>query len=197
MPGGGYGLTMPGLDELKAGLKGSAGGLRDLRSAFGYMAETMERNVRKNLSLSVHYSGSAKDGAAHKALPKLSSTIESGATINGPWVKMEREDLFLHEFGGKSFWSRAGSGTLRSLNRRHESMLDAVARHGISGHVTYTKPRNETGNFIWNVGFRERTALGEQLHFGISTVCNKHGLPYEMPADPTLGIAKQTWSRAA
>lgn len=199
MAGGGYGVTVRGLDELKVALKGTAGGVRDLRRAFRPMAETMERSVNRHLDMNVHYGGSGKDGAGHKALPKLSSTIQSGVTINGPWVKMERADLYVHEFGGTSFWYRSGGvpGLLRGANRRHANVTEAATRAGISGHAVYQKPRISNGRFLWNVGFRERSALGEQLQFGLAAVCNKHGLPYEMPGNPALGLSPQTWSRSA
>lgn len=198
MPGGGYGINVQGLEELKSALKGSAGGLRDLRAAFGYMADTMNRSVHRHLAMSVHYGGSAKDGAGHKTLPKLASTIQSGATINGPWVQAGegRNDVFLHEFGGSSRWYRGESGTLQTVvigtsKRGHDITR---VRRASRGHVVYTKPRSRNGNFIWNVGFRERSALGEQLHFGLSQVCTMHGLPYEMPGDPALDLNIQTWS---
>lgn len=187
MPGGGYGVSVQGIEELKAALKGSAGGLRDLRAAFEYMAETMGHNVRSHVPIG---HTSPKDGGAHKSLPRLVNTVRTGASVNGPWVQMEREDLYLHEFGGASRWYRGSSGYLAPVTigiskRGHD--ITRMKRIG-NGHTVYTKPRTREGNFLWNVGFRERTELGEQLHFGLSTVCQKHNLPYEMPADPTLPL---------
>lgn len=187
MPVGGYYIEVDGVDELKAGLKGSRGGLRDLRRAYGHVAETAGHDVRRRVPIG---STSSKDGGAHKALPRLVSTVEWGATINGPWVSAAREDVYLHEFGGTSFWYRGGGpGLLRGANRRHANVLEAAGRAGIKGHAVYTKPRNQLGNFIWNVAYRLRHRIGEELHFGIGQVCQMHGLPYQIAADPTLDLS--------
>lgn len=191
MPGGGFYITATGVDQLKAALKGSRGGIRDLRNVYRGMAETMGHDVQFRVPLG---STSSKDGGAHKSLPRLANTIEWGATIRGPWVKAEREDVYLHEFGGTSFWYRgSGAGSLRGANRRHANVVEAASRAGISGHTVYTKPRNQLGNFIWNVAFRKRSALGDQLYSGIRTVCAAHGLDVELGGDLGLQVTPAAW----
>jgi hypothetical protein len=208
-----YSVQVQGLKELKDGLRGSRGGFRDLRSVYSDIASDAAEYVMNQIGRSVHYSGSSKDGAAHKALPKLVSTVDWGATVNGPWVFMEREDLFLQEFGGTSYWySAAGMrGLIRQLDTgggrgRHKGksygpwaprdLTSIAARAGVGGHQVYTKPHDNYGRFIWNTPFRLRSPIGAALYTGISSVCEKHGIYVQMPADPSLDLTPNPWSGA-
>lgn len=196
MPVGGYSIEVSGLEEIKTGLKASRGGARDLRRAYGHVAETAGHYVRRHVPVG---SGSAKDGAGHLPPGHLRGTVRWGATVNGPWVSAgdgETTYLVLQEFGGTSFWHRGGRGALRAANRGHV----AIESLGISkggGHTVYKKPRNPLGYFIWNTGYRLRSQIGEQLHFGLGQALRMHGLPYEMPASPALDLSPQTWNGRA
>ena len=76
---GAYTLVMTGNDELKAALRGSRNGFRDLRRTYAQIAEDAAQYVEAHVPRG---SASAKDGAAHKALPALHTTVTSGATVN-------------------------------------------------------------------------------------------------------------------
>lgn len=193
MPAGGYYVRVTGLDELKTALRGARGGMRDLRRVYGVMAETMGHDVQRRVPIG---STSSKDGGAHKSLPRLASTVQWGATVRGPWTSVDREDVYLHEFGGTSFWYRGqgGAGSLRGANRRHATVIEAASRSGISGHSVYTKPKTPLGNFIWNVGFRKRSELGEQLYFGIQAICAMHDLDVELDGNLGLDITPSMWA---
>lgn len=193
MPLGGYAIEAHGLDELKEGLRGSRGGLRDLRRAYAHIAETAGHHVRARAPIG---SASAKDGAGHLPPGYLKASVRWGATINGPWVSAGADPEFpltLQEFGGTSFWHRGGRGAIRAANRGHAAITSLGISKG-AGHVVYKKPRNPLGYFIWNVGYRLRGPIGEQLHFGIGQVCRMHDLPYEMPASPALELTPQAWN---
>ena len=133
MPLGGYAIEAHGLDELKEGLRGSRGGLRDLRRAYAHIAETAGHHVRARAPIG---SASAKDGAGHLPPGYLKASVRWGATINGPWVSAGADPEFpltLQEFGGTSFWqedrgSRAYFLTACALGARRDwSALDALA----------------------------------------------------------------------
>lgn len=211
MPVGGYSIEVHGLEELKDGLRGSRGGLRDLRRAYGHVAETAGHYVRARVPMG---SASSKDGAGSPPPGHTRSTVRWGATVNGPWVAAgdERTPIHLLEFGGTSYWYRGGGmrGLIRRLDtaggrsykHKQRTLLprdlgSIAARYGVSGHVIYRKPRRPLGNFIWNVGYRLRSRIGEELHFGVGQVCAMHDLAYEMPGDPALDIQPQAWKRGA
>lgn len=188
MPRGDFYIDARGLDELVAELKASKGGLRDLRAAWRNVAEDAERDVRRRAPVG---SPSAKDGRARRT-HHLRDTVRSGATIRGPWVSAgdaSTPDIFLHEFGGTSYWYRGGAGSIRAQNRAHRSIAETIARTGArGGHVVYTKRRQPRGYFIWNVAWRLRQRIGRDIHENLSLVLGKHGIPYEMPANPELDI---------
>lgn len=187
MPTGDFYIDARGLDEVVAALKASKGGAQDLRAAYRNIAEDAKRDVWRRAPVG---SASRKDGRGRRAY-HLRDTVRSGATIRGPWVSAGdagTPDIFLHEFGGTSYWHRSGARAIRSTNRAHRSMLDAASRAGVKGHVVYKKPREPYGYFIWNVAYRLRSRIGRNIHENLSLVLGKHGIPYEMPANPDLGI---------
>lgn len=206
MPTGDYYIDDTSLRELREALRESKGGLKDLRGAYRHIAEDAQGDVGRRTP---YGRNSPKDSRGHRSPGYLRSTVKSGATINGPWVSAgdaRTPDIILHEFGGKSYWHRAGAGAFRSVNRAHEavSVLQrdsrgravtiGTSRVGTKGHIVYEKKRERRGYFIWNVAFRLRSRIGMRLHDEIGAVCRKHGLPYEMPGNPDIGVTPQTWT---
>jgi hypothetical protein len=187
-------------DDLKEALRGVKGGLNDLRAAYREIAEWLKPDIARYVPIyglqhsRAKDSSFAHDGRSHPPPGNLFRTLETGATINGPWARIGGHDAtyaILQEFGGTSFWHGSGRGTLRASNRAHRSAEEAASRAGIKGHVIYKKPRAKYGYFIWNAGYRNRMRLGSSLYGAIRDVCAKHGLLLEVPANPALDIKPQ------
>ena len=188
MATGDYYIDASGLEEVARALEQSKGGIRDLRVAYRNIAEDAERYVRRHVPVGT---ASRKDGYAHGLPGGLRRSVTSGVARSGPWVSAGNRAtpyIFVQEFGGASFWHRSGARAIRSQNRAHRSIAEVVERTGIRGHVVYKKARKPHGYFIWNVAYRLRSQIGRNLHENLSLVLERHGIPYEMPANPALGI---------
>lgn len=212
MPVADYYIDAGSMDAVVVALKKSRGGTRDLRMAYRNIAEDAGRYVRAHAPVG---RSSKKDSRQHAIPGRTRRSVRYGSTINGPWVSAGDEstpDIYLQEFGGTSYWYRGGGmhGQIRQFDTeggrsyKHKRRtlvardLGSIAkRYGLGGHVVYTKPRNRMGYFIWNVAFRLRSRIGENLQENLSLVLQKHGIPYEMPSNPELGIGPQLWEGAA
>lgn len=170
MAAGGYYIEASGLQELKEALRGVRGGLKDLRAVYQTLAAVVAEDITRRAPVG---RASPKDSRVHLQPGYLRDTVRSGATVRGPWVSIGDERtgyLTIQEFGGASTW-----------------------RRGSSSHVIYVKPRQRRGYFVWNAPWRKRREIGETLYAGIGELCRRHGLPYDMPANPELGIPQSEW----
>jgi len=208
---GGYYIDAGSLDKVIIALKKSKGGVRDQRMAYRNIAEDAGHYVKAHAPVyrgpvdpKTPYSPGRKAGRSSALPGGLRRSVKWGATIHGPWVSAGDEStpyIYVQEFGGTSFWHRQGKGIIRAANRRHASYATmgewGLGQGGSSGHVIYKKERNRRGYFIWNVAYRLRSRIGEHLQENLSLVLQKHGIPYEMPANADIGITPQSWKGRA
>jgi hypothetical protein len=191
-------FKVSGLDELIKGLEGTSKGLRDLRSVHRTITRKGELYVRGHEPI---YAGSSKDSRTHKPPGWMQMHTKGGVSTRGTggWVSVSDTPYFtLQEFGGKSYWFRGASGSLRKANRAHRAVQSLAGgfvgtdKVRVRGHVVYTKPRRTRGYFLWNWPYRLRSFIGEQLTHGIADVAHRHGLAMEVDST-SLGLEQRSW----
>lgn len=177
LSGGGYGITIEGLDKLEAALSKTASGMDQMGFVYARLAAIAFGDVRSRVP-EYHGMKPGKTGV-------LKDEVRPGHSNVASWVDMADRSgvLMLQEFGGHSFWHGSGHGAVRKLNYRHEGVVAAAGRYRIRGHLLYTKPRRKLGYFLWNVAFRRRAIMSDVLVKGVADVCKKNGIA----VDASLG----------
>lgn len=190
-------IDASGLTELANALEQTAGGVKDLSKLYRTIGKKAEWYVKTHQPI---YTGSPKDSKTHPP-PGFMQSRTKGGGGKAAWVSVSKVDyLIMQEFGGASYWHRYGAGAGRAVARKVRpkggySGMTMTGSRG-SGHIIYKKPRKKRGYFIWNVAYRLRSYIGEQLTTGILDIGAKHGLGMEV-TDKNLDIEQKNWNRAA
>jgi hypothetical protein len=193
MPVGGFYVDKGGLDDLERALEQTASGLKDLHKVYRTIGRKAGLYVKTHEPI---YAGSKKDSKSHPPPGFMQSRTKGGGGKKGAYVAVSQVPyIYVQEFGGSSFWHRYGAGFGRSLSRKVKASGYGSIKVD-KGHIVYTKPRKPKGYFIWNVAWRLRSYIGEQLTNGIADISKKHGLAMSVK-DRNLGIEQKSWNRAA
>lgn len=187
-------------------LRGTEGGIKDLKAAYADMASWLKQDVGMFVPVYGGQHSRAKaesrshDGASHPPPGNLKRTLEGGARQTGPWVSAggaAARYTNLQEWGGASVWRRGGARWSPTQKRGRSTGAFTVShKASTAAHVVYTKPRMRYGYFIWNAGYRNRRRLGRSFYEAISDVAAKHGIAIDVPANPDLDIKPQARSAA-
>ena len=178
MASGAFVLKVEGIDQLKAGLAGTARGIKDLSAANRAIGRMAADYVRAHEPVG---HASSHDSGQHAPAGYLRARTSGGGGKAGAFVQATTEPfhyLIVQEFGGTAFWHQSGAGKLRTA--AHRGNVATAQRLGVRGHAIYRKARNPLGYFIWNVAYRIRGPISDAYSMNLEQIAVANGLKLDM-----------------
>ena len=164
--GGGFYIDRSELDEFARNLESVAGNIKDLTKVYRTIGRYTGRYVEAHEPLPSY--DTSKNSSSHLPLGHLQSSTKGGGGKGGAWVTVKGVPyIFVQEFGGGVPW-----------------------RRGKHSHIIYSKPRRRLGYFLWNVGYRLRSYIGEELTEGLSDISRRYGISMDID-DTNLNIEQK------